>query len=134
MAADNPVSPPPAAKFVTERTENFASSYANSAIFESSAYDLRILFGQFDQKPDGGGVLKQHLAVSIPWDLAKLLIYWLQAQVIAHELETGRPIGLRENVRPPVPATLTAEEQVDPIKQKYHAALKKLREEFIASL
>ncbi len=135
MAADQPISPPPPAPtFATERTENFASSYANSAYFESSAFDLRIIFGQLDQNPDGGGILKQHLAVSIPWDLAKLSIYWLQSQVIAHELETGRVIGLRESVRPPVPSPLTAEQERDPIMQKYYAALKKLREEFIASL
>lgn len=131
--ADQPTTPPSTSGSGFERTADFVSSYANSLILEATAWDLKITFGQLDQISDQT-VIKQHLAVCIPWPQAKVALYWLQALVIAHELETGKPIGLRPDVIPPIPPSLTPEQQSNPIMQKYHEALLKLREDFIASL
>ena len=116
-----------------ERTADFVSSYANSVTFEQTAWDLKITFGQVDQV-DGQTVVKQHLAVSIPWAQAKLGVYWLQGVVAAHEIETGKPIGIRPDVIPPPILPLTPEQENNPVMRKYAEVLKTLREEFIASL
>ena len=130
--ADEPIAPPPTqAKF--ERTADFVSSYANSVIFEATAWDLKITVVQVDQI-SGQTVIKQHLAVSIPWAQAKLGAYWLQAQIAAHEIEIGKAIGIRPDVLPPPIPPVPPDQENNSVLQKYHEALRKLREEFIASL
>ena len=96
-----------------ERTQNFVSTYANNAIFEASAWDLKIIFGQLDQA-SGIAEIKQHLAVTIPWAQAKLLLYWLRVQVEVVELESGK-IQIRKDLIPPEPPALTPEQENDPM-------------------
>ncbi|MGD0672057.1 MAG: hypothetical protein ABSB13_08265 [Candidatus Binatus sp.] len=120
----------PATRF--ERTENFASSYANGVSFEPSAWDLKVIFGQLDQA-SGATIVKQHLAVTIPWAQAKLALFWLRIQVEAMEEQTGK-IPLRKDVLPPEPPPLTAEQKSDPAAKRFYEAYVKAREQFIASL
>jgi Protein of unknown function (DUF3467) len=115
-----------------ERTPNFVSSYANSAIFEASAWDLKIIFGQLDQSP-GSVEVKQHLAVTIPWAQAKLALYWLRVQVEAMELQSGK-IPIRRDLVPPEPPQLTAEQENDPQAKQLRDLVVKIREDFIANL
>jgi hypothetical protein len=133
MADESTPPPLPAPPVVVERTANFVSTYANSAIIEGTAWDLKVTFGQIDQVA-GQPLIKQHLAVSIPWAQAKLAVYWLQVQIIAHELDLGKKIAIRPDTVPSVPLPLTPEQQSNPIMHKYIEAVTKLREEFIASL
>jgi hypothetical protein len=129
MTDNNPVSPP-AVTF--EHTANFVSSYANSTIFESTAWDLKITFGQVEQV-SGQAVVKQHLAVSIPWAQAKLALYWLRVHVEAMEIQSGK-VPIRKDVIPPEPPPLSPEDANDPESKRIYEFVQKLREEFIASL
>jgi hypothetical protein len=122
----------PSAALKYERTDNFISAYANNAFFEPSAWDLKIIFGQLDQSP-AGITIKQNIAVTIPWAQAKLALYWLRLQIEATEMDIGK-IPLRKDLIPPEPPPLTPEQENNPDAKKMHELVRKLREEFIASL
>lgn len=130
---DQPTSPQSSIENKTIRAEGFRTYYANNVIVEANAWDMKLVFGQFDEI-DGKSALKQQLAVSIPFGLAKLALYWIEAQIIANEIETGRRIGLRESVLPPPVPDLSPGHEKDPNLVKYREAMLQLRERFIASL
>jgi len=72
-----------------KRADDFVSRYANNAQYESSLWDLKLIFGQLDQSISSQTVI-QHTAVTIPWLQVKLLVYFLQINLIAHEASNGR--------------------------------------------
>jgi len=115
-----------------ERGENFISSYANSIGYEASAWDLKVIFGQIDQS-SGATVVKQHLAVTIPWAQAKLTLFWLGMQVALMEEQTGK-IPVRRDIIPPEPPPLTTEQENDPAAKRFHEAYLTARARFLASL
>jgi hypothetical protein len=89
---------------IHKRTEDFSSLYANNFRFEGSAWDIKIIFGELEQ---GGGIDPQssiefHTAVTLPWPVAKIMAYYLVANVASREHEGG-PIFVRRNVIPPRP-------------------------------
>lgn len=93
-----------------ERTDDFRSVYANNAYFESSAWDLKIVFGQLDQPVGQPAKIRQHIAITIPWTQAKLAVYYLRLHVEAIEIQNGK-ISIREDLLPPEPTLPTPEEQ-----------------------
>jgi len=114
-----------------EKTPNFTSTYANNVFLESSTWDLKLIFGQLDQSTVPNTV-KQHLAVTIPWAQAKLLLFYLQAHVKGEELQDGK-IHIRPDTRPGEISLPTEEQAKDPTFMQFYEFLKKLREEFIAN-
>ena len=118
---------------INQRTDNFTTVYANNAYFESSAWDLKIVFGQLDQSQNPA-VVKQNLAVTIPWQQAKLAIYWLQIQVAAEEAQLGAKIPIRKDLLPAELPTPTPEQQSDPNFTKWFEKARKIREEFLANV
>lgn len=116
-----------------ERTDNFFATYANSVMFEPTAWDLKFIFGQIEQASDGGTIVKQHLAVSVSWPQIKLALFWLRMQVEAMEEQSGK-IAIRKDVLPPEPPPLTPEQAKDPVAKKFYESYIKAREEFLASL
>lgn len=118
-----------------EHADNFVSIYANSAIFEATAWDLKIIFGQVDYASGMSGkpAIKQQVAVTIPWSQAKLAAYWLRLNVEAMEIQSGK-IGLRPDVLPPEPPELTAEQAEVPNGKEIHELVKRLHAEFLASV
>jgi hypothetical protein len=117
----------------TLRADDFQLVYANNLVIDSTAWDVRLTFGRYDDI-DGKPCLKQNLAASIPFGVAKLAVYWIEAQIIANEIETGRRVGMREAVLPPALPPLTPEQQKSPSLVKYFEAMTRLREKFIASV
>jgi hypothetical protein len=88
-----------------ERVEDFVSGYSNNVQFENSAWNLKILFGELDlsgPKP----VIEQHTAITVSWVEAKLLAYFLQIQIAAHELENGK-VQIPTKLLPPDPTVST---------------------------
>ena len=88
--------------------------YANNTLFEVSAWDLKIIFGQLDQqvvqqisKP----AIDWHTAVTIPWSQAKVLEYYLRANAVFYEKKFG-PINLPPQAKPLMPVEPTAQ-QID---------------------
>lgn len=119
----------PSPKAQYERTPNFISTYANSVYLESSTWDLKLIFGQLDQSE--GITVKQHVAVTIPWTQAKLLLFFLRVHVKAEEMQDGK-IHIRSDVRPTETPPPTEEQMNDPSFMEFYEFVKKLREEFIA--
>lgn len=81
------------------QSEDFKSVYANHIQFETSGWDLRIRFGQLDQKL-GQNTVVEHTAVTIPWAQVKLMAYLLRVNLAIHEHLNGRitiPPGIIAN-------------------------------------
>src|ERR1700680_2074736 len=84
------------------KTDDFAAGYANNVFLEGSLWDLKLVFGQNDQQI-GQNAVVQHTAITIPWPQIKVLTYFLQNHLAAHEIANGRLI-IPPNVIPPVVA------------------------------
>jgi|HubBroStandDraft_5_1064220.scaffolds.fasta_scaffold334949_1 hypothetical protein len=93
---------PPSATF--ERIKEFMEAYSNNVRFESTVVDLRIIFGQSDLQT-GSEVVKQHTSITVPWPMAKLMIYYLAINVIGQETQNGTiqipPIQVPPPIEPP---------------------------------
>lgn len=121
----NPALPP------TVRRPDFASNYANNARFESTVYDLRVIFGQSDLS-SGSETIDQHTAVTLPWPFVKVLLYYLQVQLIGQETQNGPVVIPPSQI--PQPFEPPAEYASDPVVQRGREAINKFREQFIAAL
>ncbi len=82
----------------SKRDEDFASLYANNVQMEVSAWDLKFTFGQLDQAQ---GFVKQHTAITVSWQQAKIMAYFLVANVFVQQ--AAIPIILRNDIVPPRP-------------------------------
>lgn len=115
-----------------EQSDEMFEAYANNVYYEPSAWDLKLVFGQLDQQ--NGVRVVQHTAITIPWPLAKLMVFWLRGQVEAHESIDG-PIHV-----PPAVVPIELPPPTDEIKKSdrnaelYRNIYARLREEFIANL
>src|SRR2546428_96732 len=81
--------------------DNFSWDYANNVRFESSSWDIKLIFGQLDQwrnQPE----IDFHTAITIPWAMAKVLSYFLQINIALYEEVNGR-IQMPKGVIPPAP-------------------------------
>src|SRR5689334_3796431 len=72
-----------------KRSEDFVELYANNVKFESSVWDLKLVFGELDQSL-GPNVVVQHTAITIPWPQIKLLLFGLNISLTEHEGRAGR--------------------------------------------
>ncbi len=128
MSETNLPQPVPA-KF--ERIEEFIEAYANNVRFESTVVDLKLIFGQSDLHT-GSEVVEQHTAITVPWALAKMMIYYLAVNVIAQESQNGQitipPIHLPPAIEPPTDEQ--SKQLID--AEKLHAQLKDLRDRFLS--
>lgn len=114
------------------RDEDFVSLYANNVQFEMSVWDLKLIFGQLDQR-EGKAAIEQHTSVTVPWFQAKLMSFFLQANVIAYEAEHGR-IRIPAAVIPPDLPPLPPEQENNPQAQAVRERIRQLREQLISSL
>lgn len=133
MASDQEKEAPGSGPLKFVRSQDFEYLYANNVLTHATAWDVRLAFGRFEEA-DAQTVVKQKVEVTLSFGLAKLTLYWLQAAIIAHEIETGRSVTLRPNVRPDPPKALGEEEAKNPALVKFYEAMKKLHDEFIASM
>jgi hypothetical protein len=118
----------------TKRAEDFSSLYANNVRFESSVWDLRILFGELDQSAEQGKhVVELHTAIAIPWVQVKLMIYYLQLNLFLHEAENGK-VRIAQRVFPPDPGPMPPKEfENDPTAKALHELVVKLHRELVAN-
>jgi len=129
-----PQAPPQEPQHLTplqfKRGEDFESLYANNVRFESSVWDLKLIFGQLDQST-GGEVIELHTAVTIPWTTAKILLHYLRVNIALHELENGK-IRMPSRVFPNAPPPLTSELDNNVLAKAALELAVKLRAEFVA--
>jgi hypothetical protein len=112
--------------------EDFATRYANNAYFESTIWDMKIMFGQTDVT-QGQNVIIQHTAITLPWPYLKIFSYVLQTQIAAQEAEFGH-ISVPQNILTP-PLEVLPEEIAKTVKhpKEQVAAIQKIWKEFIAA-
>src|SRR3989442_12329545 len=115
----------------TFRSEDFQEVYSNNIQLESSLWDLKMIFGQLDQR-QGRVDVEQRVAVTIPWKQVKLLAYFLQANIFFHEKENGR-IMLPAGVLPPDPNTVFKDMEDNPKNKEVMEHMQRLRDALIAS-
>ena len=128
MTKEAPVSPQP--EFVKD--EDFASLYANHVWFESSAWDLNLIFGQLEPSK-GPNTVRQHTAIAISWMQAKLLAHFIEVNVVLHEGKSGK-VEIPPYLRPPEISPLSADEDTDPVRRETNRRLRDLRHRFLESL
>lgn len=87
-----------------ERTDDFASCYANHVQYEASSWDLKLIFGQLDQSKHPLAV-EQHTAITLPWTHAKIMAYFLIVNIMIHQGQDGM-ISMPPTVLPPRPNPL----------------------------
>ena len=123
-----------APQITAERSDDFSEAYANNILYEASAWDLKLIFGQLDQRDNANPKVELHTAITIPWPLVRLMIYWLRGQVEAHELANGR-IHVPKGVIPPELPPMTDElKKTDVNAEAVWGIFTRLRREFIESL
>jgi hypothetical protein len=104
--------------------------YANNARFEVSAWDLKIFFGQLNQRA-GPGEVDLRTTVTIPWATAKIMDYFLRLNIAYYENNFG-PINLPSQVTPP--AMVPSDEQLaDPKTAKLFEIYRKIHAEVFGS-
>jgi hypothetical protein len=112
-----------------KRIEDFAAKYANNVFIESSAWDLRLVFGQLELSPSTAII--EHTAISIPWPQVKVVAYLLGIHLLSHEAQYGR-IVLPENAVKTIPAKVPDDIKAIPNSTEVWQKLRKHFEEFIA--
>src|SRR5580704_9847036 len=81
---------PPTGQSIEHRTtDDFVARYANNTYFEASLFDLKLIFGQSDQKA-GPNVVNQHTSITLPWPQVKIALYFLNNQLAGYEAVHGR--------------------------------------------
>ena len=112
--------------------DDYFEVYANQALYEASAWDLKIIFGILDQST-GVARMKKTFAVNIPWTQVKLAIFYLRLQLAVEEAQDGK-IQIRPGLIPPDAPPLTEEQAAEPMAKELYEVYKRLREEFLREL
>jgi hypothetical protein len=110
--------------------EEMTADYANNTMFEPTVWDLKLIFGEYSQRAQS---VEYHTSITIPWAQAKLLSYFLQANITAHEINFGK-ITIPNAVMPPEWIRPTLDQAQDPKTVEVFEALQKLRAQFVENL
>jgi hypothetical protein len=124
---------PPAVQVEFKRDEKaFSTSYANSVVVESNAFDLKLIFGLYDHRNPAKPIIEQFSSMNISWPEVKLLIFWMQLHLVSYENDNGKvkiPANAIPPELPPIP------EQFDnPKGREVFEVMRKMRAEFLAKL
>lgn len=95
-----------------KRDEDFTSLYANNTQYESTLWDLKLIFGQVDLSKSA---IEQHTAMALPWPHAKLVAYYMLINVAVHQAQNGT-IVIPPSVLPPRPNPL--DPSVEPVGKR----------------
>ena len=111
-------------------TEDLTADYANNTYFESSVWDLKIVFGEWSGETKS---VDWHTSMTIPWAQAKLMAYYLGVNIAAHELSLGK-IPFPDSVIPPEPQPVSEADKDNPKAIAFHNMIKEHRKRFLESL
>lgn len=112
--------------------DDYFEVYANQALYEASAWDLKIIFGILDQST-GTAKTKKTFAVNIPWAAVKLAIFYLRLQLAVEEAQDGK-IQIRPSLIPPAAPPLTEEQAAEPMAKQLYEIYERMREDFLREL
>jgi hypothetical protein len=125
--------PPSAAKVEFKRDEDFVSRYANNLQFESSVWDLKLIFGLLDLHDAEKPTIEQHTSISLAWPEVKICLYLIQIHLALYEKVNGKIKVPAAGIPSDVPEVIPP--QFDNPKGREGIELvRKMRAEFLASL
>jgi hypothetical protein len=112
--------------------DKFFEGYANNVVFESSAWDLRFIFGKLDQSMgSNANTVIQHAAITLPWSQVKAGLYFLQLHLAVHELINGKvnvPKGVVPLPKPPTEDQLKTLEHANEVFELARELFKRFSE------
>jgi hypothetical protein len=110
--------------------EIYREAYANNVLLESSAWDLKLIFGQLDQR--GGKVaIRQHTAITIPWAQAKIFSYWLRSNIESQEVTNGKIILPNALIPGEIQPPTEEQKAQDPSAMQIYEIFTRLRQELV---
>jgi hypothetical protein len=112
--------------------DGFKTVYANNFNFEPSVWDLKMRFGELNQKKAGEFIIDWHTAVTIPWLQAKFVAYFLLLNFAWYEHRNGR-LSVPPGVVPAPPEAPSGEHASDPTAVQWYETSKKLYAEFFGA-
>lgn len=116
----------------TIKSQDFYEEYANNVFLEPSVWDMKLIFGQLDQREIPIKV-EQRVSVTLPWVQAKIFAYLLCLHLAGYEMQNGK-INIPMAVMPPEPIQPTEEmKKADPNAQQFFERMIWLREQFFGS-
>src|SRR5215469_9510418 len=122
-------------KIEYKQSEDIAEFYANNVVFQSSLWDMKILFGELYQSA-GPNAVTQHSAVTLPWAQVKLMVYFLQLHLMGYEAVHGR-IVIPKGIVPEFPKDPPKDFIQQSVKPedagKYWGQARKFYEEFLVA-
>jgi hypothetical protein len=127
----------PGQRHPLRRADDFISRYANNVQAESSAFDLKLIFGVLDQSAAARGeigvlpTVEQHTSINISWPLVKLLIFWLRLHLAGYESENGKVRIPAAALPPEVPQIQLPPHLYSPKVQEILDMIRKMRAEFL---
>lgn len=105
--------------------------YANNVFFDTSVFDLKVLFGEL-RRDHNGWFVAQHTSVTLGWTEAKIAALFLALNVMMHEDANGT-ILLPEGARPPIVESDEASQQLreilEPVLRRFREQAKTAGEE-----
>jgi hypothetical protein len=126
---------PPTSKPAVERSTDFPTYYSNNIVYESTAWDIKLTFGHIEQAT-APVLTRNDCSVTIPWPLAKLLLFWIRLHVESAEVEIAGKIPIRKDLLPPeLPDRLPEELEADPANAKrFREIYERLRADFLKTV
>ena len=112
-----------------DQSVDLETDYANNTFFESSVWDLKLIFGEFTGRTNS---VDWHTSITVPWAQAKLMAYYLNLNIAFHELNQG-PIPIPSPVLPQ-PPQLPEHEKNNPISIAQFEYATRFRSKFLESL
>lgn len=114
------------------KSPDFYEDYANNVYLESSVWDMKLIFGQLDQRTVPPKV-EQRSAVTLPWSQAKIFAYLLCAHIAGYEMLNGT-INIPPAVMPPpLPVPTEEMKKSDPNAQALFDRIMWIREQFFGN-
>jgi hypothetical protein len=105
--------------------DDLTVEYANNLFFSPNVWDLKIIFGELAAFKQA---INWHTSITLPWEQAKLMAYYLAINIAAHELEKG-PIIIPKAMLPQEPPPPTD----SPSDRALFEMVRKHRQQFIDS-
>lgn len=125
--------PAPAAKLEIRRDVDFVARYANNVQLESSAWDMKLIFGLLDLHDAEKQTIEQHTSMSLAWPEIKVFLYLMRLHLALYEQENGKVKIPATGIPAEIPELIPPQFD-NPKGRKAIELVRKMRAEFLASL
>ena len=127
-----PATAVPANAVQARQRADFLDRYASNVQFDQSIWGMRIIFGEF-RTEQGQPWIEQHTGITMPWPAIKLLIAYLEVNLVMHENAFGS-IDLPTYLLPPFPPDIAPGVRENPEQfakaTRFHKTIADIHERF----